>query len=122
MKKAPRGAFAMSLLRRTDQGLCVGVAGMVALLGLVEAAAAAVAPTEIAAGMSSGPKAAPPTAAVLAAAAPAAWPPAAAPAAGAWATVVDAAGAAGAAVCALATVVAAIAVNRRASLMPESPE
>jgi hypothetical protein len=92
----------------------------VALLGLVETAAAVVAPTEIARGTRSGPTAAPPTAAVVAAAAPAAWPPAAAaPAAGAWATVVDAAGAA---VCALATDVAAIAAKRRASLMPKSPD
>jgi hypothetical protein len=95
----------------------------VALLGLVEAAAAVVAPIEIAAGTSSGPTAAPPAAvAVVAAAAPAAWPPAAppaAPAAGAWATVVDAAGAA---VCALAIDVAAIAAKRRASLMPKSPD
>jgi hypothetical protein len=127
MKKAPCGAFA-TLLRRTEQGcetqgLCVVVAGTgVALFGLVEAAAAVVAPIEIAAGTSSGPMAAPPTVAVVAAAAPAAWPPAAAPAAGAWAMVVDAAGAAGTAVCALATLVAAIAVKRRASLMPESPE
>jgi hypothetical protein len=114
------------MTRRTGQGLCEVDAGTwVALLGLVEAAAAVVAPIEIAAGTSSGPTAAPPAAvAVVAAAAPAAWPPAApaAPAAGAWATVVDAAGAAGTAVCALATVVAAIAVKRRASLMPKSPD
>ena len=47
--------------------------GTVALLGLVETAAAVVAPIEIAAGTSSGPMAAPPAAvAVVAAAAPAA--------------------------------------------------
>jgi len=108
------------MTRRTGQGLCEVEAGTwVALFGLVEAAAAVVAPIEIAAGTSSGPTAAPPAAvAVVAAAAPAAWPPAA-PAAGAWATVVDAAGAA---VCALAIDVAAIAAKRRASLMPESPD
>jgi hypothetical protein len=92
----------------------------VALLALVDEAAAAVAPTEMAAGTTIGAKAAPVVATV---AAPAAWPPAAAPvAAGAWATVVDAAaGAAGTAVCATATPAAAMADNRKTSLMTESP-
>jgi len=95
----------------------------VALLSLVDAAAAAVAPTEIAAGTSIGAKADPVVAATVAA--PAAWPPAApaAGAAGACATVVDAAaGAAGTAVCATATPVAAMADNRMMSLMIKSPK
>jgi hypothetical protein len=98
----------------------------VALLSLVDAAAAAVAPIEIAAGTAMGARTAP-VAAVVVAAAPTAWPPAAAPpvavplaavpAAGAWAMVVDA----GATVCATAIPVAAMAENRITSLMTKTP-
>jgi hypothetical protein len=88
----------------------------VALLELVDAAAAAVAPIEIAAGTA---MAVPVTAPVVTTA-PVAWPPAAAPAApGACAMVVD--DAAGATVCATATPVAAMADNKKMSLMTESP-
>ena len=80
----------------------------VALLELVDDAAAAVAPIEIAAGTAMPVAvAAVPVATV---AAPAAWPPAAAPA-GAWAT-----GATGV-VCATATPVATIADNKNMNLM-----
>jgi hypothetical protein len=98
--------------------LCEVVAGT-GVLELVDAAAAAVAPTEMAAGTNIGANAAPVVATV---AAPAAWPPTTAPVAGACATVVDAvAGAAGTTVCATATPVAAMADNRITSLMTESP-
>jgi len=84
----------------------------VALLALVDDAAAAVAPSEIAAGIT---MLVPVTAAVVTTVAPAAWPPTTAPAAGACAIVVD--GAIGVAVCAIATPAAAIAENRNMSLM-----
>jgi hypothetical protein len=93
--------------------LCEVAVG-VALLELVDAAAAAVAPTAIAAGTA---MAVPVTAAVVTTVAPAAWPPTTAPAAGACATVV-----AGTTVCATATPVAAMADNRITSLMMDLPE
>jgi hypothetical protein len=97
-------------------GLCEVAVG-VALPGLVDEAAAAVAPIEIAAGTT---MLVPAAAAVVTTVAPAAWPPTTAPAAGACAMVV--AGAAGTTVCATATPVAAIADNRSTNLMTESPE
>ena len=84
--------------------VCVGVA----LLELVDDAAAAVAPTEIAAGTTMLPAVAAVPVATLAA--PAAWPPAA-PAAGACAI-----GATGV-VCATATPAATIADNKNTNLM-----
>jgi hypothetical protein len=97
--------------------------GVDALLVLVDVAAAAVAPTEIAAGIAK-PTVAPAVPVAATAAPVAAWPPAAAPAAaGACATVVDAApDTAGAGAWAIAELAAAMADNKITRRMKISPK